>query len=167
MIDLNATLFAQIINFLLLVAILGKFAYKPLMKILAERQSKIQTSLDTAEQDRLAAEQLKQDYLNQLATARAQAQAIVEKATTLAEQTKEEILREAQAESSRLLQKAQEEIGREREQAMLEFKGELASLAVAAAAKIIAQNLDEKANAKLVNEFINELDSEKIGGLPC
>jgi len=167
LIDLNATLFAQIINFLLLVAILGKFAYKPLMKILAERQSKIQTSLDTAEQDRLAAEQLKQDYLNQLATARAQAQAIVEKATTLAEQTKEEILREAQAESSRLLQKAQEEIGREREQAMLEFKGELASLAVAAAAKIIAQNLDEKANAKLVNEFINELDSEKIGGLPC
>lgn len=167
MIDLNATLFAQIINFLLLVAILGKFAYKPLMKILAERQAKIQTSLDTAEQDRLAAEQLKQDYLNQLATARAQAQAIVEKATTLAEQTKEEILREAQAESSRLLQKAQEEIGREREQAMLEFKGELASLAVAAAAKIIAQNLDEKANAKLVNEFINELDSEKIGGLPC
>lgn len=167
MIDLNATLFAQIINFLLLVAILGKFAYKPLMKMLAERQAKIQTSLDTAEQDRLAAEQLKQDYLNQLATARAQAQAIVEKATMLAEQTKEEILREAQAESSRLLQKAQEEIGRERQQAMLEFKGELASLAVAAAAKIIAKNLDEKANAKLVNEFINELDSEKIGGLPC
>lgn len=167
MIDLNATLFAQIINFLLLVAILGKFAYKPLMKILAERQEKIQTSLDTAEQDRLAAEQLKQDYLNQLATARVQAQAIVEKATMLAEQTKEEILREAQAESSRLLQKAQAEIGREREQAMLEFKGELASLAVAAAAKIIAQNLDEKANAKLVDEFIHELDSEKIGGLPC
>lgn len=167
MVDLNATLVAQIINFLLLVAILGKFAYKPLMKVLADRQAKIQTNLDTAEQERLAAEQLKQDYLKQLADARMQAQTIVEKATKLAEQTKEEILQEARIESARLLKLAQQEISREREQAMKEFKGEVVSLAVAAAAKVIAQNLDEQANAKLVNDFIHELDNKKIGGLPC
>ncbi len=167
MVDLNATLFAQIFNFLLLVAILSKFAYKPLMKILADRQARIQGNLDTAEQERLTAEQLKKEYLEQLTAARVQAQEIVEKATRLAEQSKEEILQEARAESSRLLKATQAEIAREREQALKEFKGEVVSLAVAAAAKVIAQNLDEQANARLVDDFINDLDEKKIGGLPC
>lgn len=167
MVDLNATLIAQIINFLILVAILSKVAYKPLMKTLADRQANIQANLDNAEQERLAAEKLKQDYLNQLAEARAQAQAIVEKATKLAEQNKEEILLQAREESARLLKNTQEEIIREREQAMKQFKGEVVTLAVAAATKVIARNLDEQANAKLVDDFINDLDEEKIGGLPC
>ncbi|GBG58078.1 ATP synthase subunit b [Sporomusaceae bacterium FL31] len=167
MVDLNATLIAQIINFLILVAILSKVAYKPLMKTLADRQASIQANLDNAEQERLAAEKLKQDYLNQLAEARAQAQAIVEKATKLAEQNKEEILLQAREESARLLKNTQEEIIREREQAMKQFKGEVVTLAVAAATKVIARNLDEQANAKLVDDFIHDLDEEKIGGLPC
>lgn len=167
MVDLNATLIAQIINFLILVAILSKVAYKPLMKTLADRQANIQANLDNAEKERLAAEKLKQDYLNQLAEARAQAQAIVEKAAKLAEQNKEEILLQAREESARLLKNTQEEIIREREQAMKQFKGEVVTLAVAAATKVIARNLDEQANAKLVDDFIQDLDEEKIGGLPC
>ena len=167
MVDLNATLIAQIINFLILVAILSQVAYKPLMKTLADRQANIQANLDNAEKERLAAEKLKQDYLNQLAEARAQAQAIVEKATKLAEQNKEEILLQAREESARLLKNTQEEIIREREQAMKQFKGEVVTLAVAAATKVIARNLDEQANAKLVDDFIQDLDEEKIGGLPC
>lgn len=167
MVDLNATLIAQIINFLILVAILSKVAYKPLMKTLADRQASIQANLDNAEKERLAAEKLKQDYLNQLAEARAQAQAIVEKATKLAEQNKEEILLQAREESARLLKNTQDEIIREREQAMKQFKGEVVTLAVAAATKVIARNLDEQANAKLVDDFIQDLDEEKIGGLPC
>lgn len=167
MVDLNATLIAQIINFLILVAILSKVAYKPLMRTLADRQANIQANLDNAEKERLAAEKLKQDYLNQLAEARAQAQAIVEKATKLAEQNKEEILLQAREESARLLKNTQEEIIREREQAMKQFKGEVVTLAVAAATKVIARNLDEQANAKLVDDFIQDLDEEKIGGLPC
>jgi F-type H+-transporting ATPase subunit b len=167
LVDLNATLVAQIINFLILVAILSKFAYKPLMNMLAERQAKIQSNLDSAEQERLAAEQLKQEYLTQMAEARVQAQTIMEKATKLAEQTKEEILQQAREESARLLKNTRDEIAREREQAMQEFKGEIVTLAVAAATKIIAKNLDEQANAKLVDDFIQDLDEKKIGGLPC
>ena len=98
MIDLNATLIAQIINFLLLVALLTKFAYKPLMKALADRQAKIADSLNSAEQERAEAAKLRQEYQQQLLDARTQAQAIVEKAMRLAEQSKEEILEEARAE---------------------------------------------------------------------
>ncbi|WP_371363156.1 ATP synthase subunit b, sodium ion specific [Sporomusa rhizae] len=167
MVELNATLIAQIINFLILVAILTKVAYKPLMQALADRQAKIADSLETAEQEKQAAEKLKQEYLAQLADARAQAQAIVEKAAKLAEQTKEEIMKEAREESARLLKATQEEIARERERAVAELKGEVVTLAVAAASKIIAQNIDEQANAKIVDEFIGNLDGKKIGGLPC
>ncbi|WP_094603942.1 ATP synthase subunit b, sodium ion specific [Sporomusa silvacetica DSM 10669] len=167
MVDLNATLIAQIINFLILVAILTKVAYKPLMQALADRQAKIADSLETAEQEKQAAEKLKQEYLAQLAEARTQAQAIVEKAAKLAEQTKEEILKEAREESIRLVKATQEEIAREREHAIAELKGEVVTLAVAAASKIIAQNMDEQANARIVDDFINKLDGKEIGGLPC
>ena len=167
MVDLNGTLIAQIINFLILVAILTKFAYKPLMKALADRQARIAADLSAAEQEKTAAEQLKRDYLDQLAQARAHAQEIVEKATKLAEQTREEIVKEAREENARLIKAAQEEIAREHERAVKELKAEVVTIALAAATKIVAHNLDEQANAALVHDFIAKLDDKKIGGLPC
>ena len=95
MIDLNATLLIQIFNFLLLVALLTKFAYKPLMSMLAEREQRIAGSLEAAEQERQEAAKLKEEYLKELAAARNQAQQIVEKANRLAEQNKEDLLQAA------------------------------------------------------------------------
>ena len=91
MVELNGTLIAQIVNFLILVGILTKFAYKPLMKALEDRQKKIADSIDSAERERQEAQQLKLNYQQQLSDARAEAQAIVEKAEKLAEETKEQI----------------------------------------------------------------------------
>lgn len=167
MVELNATLIAQIINFLILLAILSKVAYKPLMKALADRQAKIAESLETAERERASAEELKREYQAQLAAARTQAQEIVDKAVKLAEQTKEEILEEARAENARLLKTAQEEIARERDRALAEMRNEVVALSVLAAEKVIARNLDAETNGKLVTDFIEKLDKEKIGGLPC
>lgn len=167
MIDLNATLIAQIINFLILVAILTKVAYKPLLKILDERKRKIADSIEFAEKERAAAEQLKAEYQQQLALARAEAQNIVEKAARLAEQTKEEILAQARAEHAKMLKAAQEEIDRERAKALSDLRGEVAALSIAAASKIIAKNIDAETNSKLVADFIDKLDDKKMGGLPC
>ena len=128
MVDLNATLIAQIINFLILVAILTKVAYKPLMKALADRQARIANSLETAEEERAAAAELKREYQEQLAQARTQAQVIVEKATKLAEQAKDEIIQEARTEHARLLKEAREEIIREQQRAIAELKNEVVSL---------------------------------------
>lgn len=167
MVDLNATLIAQIINFLILVAILSKVAYKPLMKALADRQARIADSLETADQERSAAEQLKREYMEQLAQARVQAQAIVDKATKLAEETKEEIMQEARTEHARLLKEAREEIAREQQRAIAELKNEVVSLSIAAATKIIGHNIDAATNAQLVTDFIDKLDEQKMGGLKC
>lgn len=165
MVELNATLVAQIINFLLLVLILAKFAYKPLMQTLEARKKQIADSIATAEKERAAAEQYRLEYQQQLAQARTQAQAIVEKATKLAEQTKDQILEEARTENARLLKAAQEEIKREHERALAELRRDVVALSITAAAKIIEQNLNTDANTQLVNEFINKLDDSKVGGL--
>lgn len=167
MVDLNGTLIAQIVNFLILVGILTKFAYKPLMKALEDRQKKIADSIDSAEREKQEAEALRLSYQAQLADARAQAQAIVEKAEKLAEEMKEEILKEARMESARILKNVQAEVARERELALAQIKGEVVMLSMAAAAKIIDKNIDTEANASLVSDFIEQLDAQKVGGLPC
>lgn len=167
MVELNGTLLAQIVNFLILVAILAKFAYKPLMQGLEERQQKIADSIDSAERDRREAEQLKLEYKKQLVEVRAQAQAIVEKAEKVAEENKEEILKAARAESARILKSVQEEVARERELALAQLKGEVVALSMAAATKIMKEKMDSEANAAIVSDFIDKLDDKKIGGLPC
>jgi F-type H+-transporting ATPase subunit b len=165
LVELNATLIAQIINFLLLAYILKKFVFGKVLQAMGDRQARIVNSLETADRERTAAEELKREYQEQLAQARTQAQAIVEKATKLAEQAKDDILKEARAEHARLMKEAQEEIVRERERAVAEIRNEVVALSIAAAGKVIGQNLDANANAKLVSDFINKLDGQKIGGV--
>ena len=99
MVDINATLIAQIINFLILLFILKKFAYGPLMQVMKEREDKISSSLEAADNDKKAAEELKAEYQKQLALARTQAQEIVDKAIKIAEESKQQILAEARAEN--------------------------------------------------------------------
>ncbi|AJQ25921.1 ATP synthase subunit b [Pelosinus fermentans JBW45] len=167
MVELNGTLLAQIVNFLLLVVILAKFAYKPLMQGLADRQQKIADAIDTAERDRREAEQLKLEYKQHLVEARAKAQAIVETAEKLAEENKEEILKSARAESAHILQKAQEEVMRERELALAQLRSEVVAMSMAAATKIVKEKMDTELNASIVSDFIEKLDEQKIGGMPC
>ena len=80
MIDINMTLIAQILNFVILVVILRAVAYKPVKKILAERSQRIQESLDKADADKAEAERTLRDYKAKLAEAREKAQSIVENA---------------------------------------------------------------------------------------
>jgi F-type H+-transporting ATPase subunit b len=134
---------------------------------MAERQARITNNLESAERDRLAAEQMKADYQNQMQQAKNDAQAIVDKAMKLAEDTKTEIIASAREEHARLLAAAQEQIARERQQALEDIRSEVVVLSLAAATKLIGQSVDENVNAKLVDEFIRKLDDQKQGGLPC
>ena len=106
----EGTLLFQIINFFILVAILAKFAYKPLLKVLEERRNKIESDLDAAAQAREAAAQLQAEYEAQLRSARAEAQAIIDKAVKQAD-------KEAQAQLSAI----REQIAREKQIAQAEI----------------------------------------------
>ena len=166
MVDLNATMLAMIFNFAIMLLLLTKFAWNPLLKVIADRQARIAGQLESADQERLAAEKLRAEYQQQMQNAKADAQAIVDKAMKLAETTKEDIIASAREEHARLLESAQEKIARERQQALEDIRGEMVTISVAAAAKIIGQSVDEKINAKLVDDFIGQLNAGKQGGTP-
>jgi len=165
--NFNMTLIAQVVNFLILVAILTKYAYKPLLKAMADRQARITNDLKAAEQERVAAEQLRKEYLEQMAQAKTQSQAIIDKAVKTAELMKQEIVEEARLENARMLKSAQNEISRQMEQAITGLREEVVSMSLAAATKVIDKEMTSEANTKLVADFIDKWDEKKVGNLPC
>lgn len=159
MIEINATIIAQVLNFLILVAILRALAYEPVAKMLKQRSDKIQDSLDKAAADRKAAEQTLAQYKNQLADANRRAQEIVDRAELTARQERDALVAETKREIERMKQNAQAEIQNERNRAFEEMKSEIVTLSLQAAEKIVAKNLSSKENDKLVDDFIAGLNA--------
>ncbi|WP_303104180.1 F0F1 ATP synthase subunit B [uncultured Mitsuokella sp.] len=167
MIDINATLIAQILNFLILVGILRAFAYKPVVRMLKARQDRIQESLNKADADVAEADKLLAEYKAKLAEANAKAETIVMNAEKRASEEREEKRAEMKREIEQMRKAAQAEIAREREHAVEQMRAEMITLSMAAAGKIIAKNIDKSENEALVAEFVDKLNKDKIGDLPC
>ena len=158
MIEINATILAQILNFLILVVILRAVAYKPVARLLQQRSDKIRNELNKAEADRKAAEQTLADYKSQLSDAHKKAQEIVDKANVTARQEHDAAVAETRREIERMKASAQAEIENERNRAFDEMKSQIVSLSLAAAGKVVSKNIDTKENDKLVNDFIAGLN---------
>lgn len=150
MASINATLIAQILNFLILLAILAKFAYKPLLNVMEERRNRIANDLDSAEKTRLEAESLKAEYTQQLADARQQATEIVEKANKIAQNLHDEMVEQARVEKEEMMASAKERIEQEKQQAMLDIRSEVIALSTMIAGKIVDQKLNSAEDKKLV-----------------
>ncbi|HWJ02615.1 MAG TPA: F0F1 ATP synthase subunit B [Verrucomicrobiae bacterium] len=159
---IDATLVVQILSFLLLLAILRKFAYRPLLDALEKRSQYIEDSIKNAEQQRAEAEQIRAEYQANLKQARQEAQAIIERATKASEDRSKEIINEARDEADRLKKSAVAEIDMEKQKALTELRNQVAVLSVLAAGKVIEKNLDPATQSALVDEFIKE-----VGDLPC
>lgn len=160
MVDVNATLIAQILNFLVLLAILAKFAYKPLLKAMDDRRNRIINDLDSAEQTRLDAEALKEQYAEQLAGARQEATEIVNKANQIAQNLHDELVEQARVEQEALLANAKERIEQEKQQALLDIRSEVIKLSTLIAGKIVNQKLNSENDQKLVANVADEVLSK-------
>ena len=160
MVDINATLIAQILNFLVLLAILAKFAYKPLLKAMDDRRNRIINDLDSAEQTRLDAEALKEQYAEQLAGARQEATEIVNKANQIAQNLHDELVEQARVEQEALLANAKERIEQEKQQALLDIRSEVIKLSTLIAGKIVNQKLNSENDQKLVANIADEVLSK-------
>ena len=167
MIELNATLIAQILNFLILVVILRLVAYKPVARLLEQRSQKIQGDLDKAEADRKEAEATLVQYRQKLSDANIKAQEIVDKAEKVARDEHDASIEATKKEIELMKKNAEEDIKRDRERAVSQLRTEVVSLSLAAAGKLISKNIDNKENERLINDFINQLDKEKLGDLSC
>jgi F-type H+-transporting ATPase subunit b len=161
--EINPGLFLwSVITFLVLVALLYKFAFNPLMRLQRARQAEIHQSIVDAENLRDEAQRLLADYKRQLAQARGEADAIVDRARKAGEVSKAEILEEARVQSEAQLAKARQQIERDTNQALQRIREEAADLAIAATAKVARSSLSEKDQLRLIQEAINEIDLSAI-----
>ena len=160
------TLIAQVLNFFVLLVILKKFAYKPLLNLMEARRQRVISDLENAEKNRLDSEKIKADYEKQLAEVKHEAQVIFDKANKLANETREEIITQARAEQERLIAAAREQITREQQKAMMELRNEVASLSMLVATQIVGKSIDEQKDKQIIADVLSKLD-DKQGGLPC
>ena len=166
MFDLNMTLIAQVLNFFVLLVILKKFAYKPLLDLMEARRQRVISDLENAEKNKIASEELKATYEKQLAEVKHEAQVIMDKANKLANETREEIIAQARAEQERLIEAARDQIAREQQKAMMELRNEVASLSMLVATQIVGKSMDEQKDKQIIADVLSKLD-DKQGGLPC
>jgi len=158
MFDINPglTIWTSVV-FVLLVLILGKFAWKPLLQTLKEREDKIRESLEQAEKARAeAAELMKQNERN-IARAEEEYRRIVREARALGDKMREEIVGKARQQAQHDLQSAKDEIRRDIEAAKQQLRGEVADLAIKAAGMILDETLDEAKHKKIVDNVMNQL----------
>jgi len=157
MTDINATLIAQILNFIVLLWVLAKFAYKPLIKAMDDRRNRIINDLDSAEQTRLDAEALKAQYVEQLANARQEATEIVDKANKVAQNLHDEFVEQARAEKDAMMATAKERIEQDKKQALVDIRTQVIALSTQIASKVANQKLNSTEDQKLVADATDQV----------
>jgi F-type H+-transporting ATPase subunit b len=146
-----------LVAFVVLLALLAKFAFKPIAEALDRRGESIKKSIEDAERQRSEAKKLMEDYQRQLGEARAEANRIIEEARGLGENVRKEVVEKANAEASALFQRSQEELQRQKEKGVQELKDTVASLSVQIASKIIEKEVNEATHRQLVENLIKDL----------
>lgn len=166
MMNFNMTMVIQIINFFVLLFVLKKFAYKPLLEMMEARRNKIITDLDNAEKAKKAAEELRFEYEKQLSQIKQDAQAMLDKANKTANDMRDEILAQARAEQERLLSVARDQIAREQQRAIEELRDQVANISLLVAQQVVLQKLDEEKDRLIVDDVLSKMEN-KQGGLIC
>lgn len=154
-------MFWTVVNFLLLVFLLGKFAWKPLVKALEDRENKIAQDKKDAQSAREAAEKIKAELEEKLANISKQAQEKFRAVETAAAAEKDNIIKEAKRTSAVIVEQAKTEIEAQKNAALQEVKKEIAEIAVAAAGKIAAVKVDAAADKKLIQTALDGIKSKE------
>lgn len=152
-----------LITFVVSVGLLTLLAFKPLQRIIDKRRQKVQDSMDAAEEARVEAQRLLEDYKANLAEVRAESEAILERSRATAEHAKAEIMEDARAQSERIIAQAHEQIQRDTRAALRDVKGEIAELTALATEKVAAGSLNEADQRRLIEEALSGLDAERLG----
>lgn len=145
--------------FLVLVMLLKKYAWKPIMTAIKNREEGIQKSIDEAKRTREEMANMKAENENLLAQARAEREAMLKEARSMGEEIVAKSRRDAEAEYKRTMDKALEEIRAEKMRALTDVKNQVAMLSIEVAEKILRQELtDTKTQEAVVNKFVNDLN---------
>ena len=159
--DINLVgLVFQVINFVLLLYLLNRFLFKPLLARMDERSEKISKGLEDAESAARDRELARAEREAAVSEARKEAAEMLASANKIATDTRNEILSEARAEAEKLTARARDEITAEKEKAVAELRAQVADLALSAAGKLIRSEMDGPTQRRLVEEFLAEVPAD-------
>jgi F-type H+-transporting ATPase subunit b len=147
--------------FLLLLAILKKFAWPAILGAVEAREKALERQLAEAARDRELAAALLAEHQKLIAEAKTQAHAVIVEARTVAEKERALAIEKTKQEQEELLARARREIGAERDRAVAELRREAVDLSLAAASKLIEKRLDTETDRKLVQEFLSSLGDRR------
>ena len=150
-----------IVTFLVLLALLAKFAWKPLLQALESRQDMIRKALDDAEQAKRELERLNQQSAQIIATARLEADAIVTRSRADAERLKEDLKQQARAEAATIVRNAERQIQLETARALEQIRHEAVDLSVMIASKLLRRNLSKEDNEQLIEEALKQVEEAR------
>lgn len=149
--------FWTVITFLLLLFILKKMAWKPILNSLSEREKFIKDSIEKAERAQKEAERLVEENKERLSKAEQEAQKIIAQGREYSDKLKDQMLSESKSEAQKMIDDAKKEIERKNQEAFLGLKEQVAQIAIEAAEKIIRENLDKDKQKKLVQKYLEDL----------
>lgn len=144
----------QAVGFIILVFILSKYAFGPLLGLLQQRQDTIRHSLDEAESRRVEMERLQHEYEARLAKIEDEARDKIQAAVKEAQAARDEIIARAHADSETIVQRGNESMARERTKALAEMRDQIAELAIQAASQVVQRSLDGSSHAALIDGVI-------------
>jgi F-type H+-transporting ATPase subunit b len=150
-----------ILTFLVLLALLGKFAWRPLLKALDARQELIRKSLDDAQQAKQELERLQQESVQILRTARVEAESIVSRSRSDADRLREDLKQKARTEAETIVRNAERQIQLETQRALQQIRHEAVDLSVQIASKLIRRNLSREDNERLIDEALKEVEGRR------
>lgn len=153
----SALLISQIVNFVLLLLLLKKFAYTPVLKMLSDRSEKIEKSLAEAKKIEEELKNTEETKIAEIKKAKTEAAEIIKKAYDTAQVNAEKAIDDTRKKTQDIVTKAKEEIQSEKEKSVKEAEKEIADLAIQIAEKIIRKNLDSDTEKKLAEETLSKI----------
>lgn len=158
-VDLWTALFT-LLNTVTVIIVGTKFLFKPVMKLIQDRQKEIDDLYSNAASARESALEMEAEYKEKLADAVQTGERIVKDAVARGQAREEEILRGANAEAAAIMDKAAADIAREKKKALNDAKDEISDMAMAIAEKVVGRELNGADQAKLIDDFINGLGEQ-------
>jgi F-type H+-transporting ATPase subunit b len=158
LLTINGTLIAQLVIFLLVLFILYRLAWGPLLKILNERRARIAQGVEATQKALQELEAAERERQAKLEEARREAQAILDRIAKQGEDLRKELEAKAREQAEGLIAKARAEIQQERQKAVQDLRSQVADLAVLAAGRIIGESLDAKKHRELIERAIEEAE---------
>ena len=149
-----------LLNFLAVLLVGKKFLWGPVMKMIQDRQKEIDDMYSDADNARVSAKAMEDEYKQKLSAAMETGERIVKDATARGQAKEEEILRQANAEASRMLSKAEADIAMEKKKDINDAKDEISGMAMAIAEKVVGRELTAADQSQLIDAFINELGDQ-------